>query len=308
VTFKAAIWEGVVDGPGLYLGTPEERYFADPCPDPSLNASVAKIAYEKCLSKAKAAHPRLRDPDYPEDADEDDATPSVPWYVDVGSAVHSLALRAGKPVVQVRAKNWRKGDEKELRAALRAERKIPLLTKHYDLAHRMAGRLQPVLINLLGQDFAAEAMACSQSEYGWWMRSLMDASSTDLRSIVDLKCTALDMSPRAAGRTMNRNGNTFQSSFYQRNLDQLDPGSMGRRRFTFAFIEFEYPHEIAMVHPDEALKTVGDGEVAAAMRLWDRAMRTGEWPGYPTESQPVSPENWKMRDFEDREMMESTEE
>lgn len=302
MSFHVARWEGVVTQPGLYLGTPEERYHADPCPDPSLSATVAKIGFEKCLSKARAAHPRLRLPDYPEDPPTEDKNP--PWYMDVGSAVHSVALRSGPQVVLVQANDWRTKDAQRIRTELRMERCIPLLPKHYDLAMRMATKLQPILFDQLGTNFAAEAMAVSQSEYGWWTRSLLDAASPDLRKIVDLKTTALDMSPRQAGRTVNRNGNQFQSSFYERNLDRLDPGGMGRRQFLFIFMEFSYPYEVAIVYPDEALKTVGDQQVDAAMRLWDHGMTTGEWPGYPKEPQPVKPENWTLRELEDHLMMD----
>jgi hypothetical protein len=301
VTFAVKQWEGVVDGPGLYLGVPEDIYHSDACPEPSLSASVAKIGLQKSMRKARAAHPRLREPDFPEDMDDDETERSPPWYIDVGSAVHSIALGAGQPVVQVRAPNWRKGDAKDMRKALRADRKIPLLTKHYDLAQRMATTLRPVLRDLLGNTWAAEAMACSKdSEYGFWVRSLMDGVSTDLRTIVDVKTTSLDMSPREAGRTVNKNGNTFQSSFYTRNLDNLDPGGMGRRAFCFVFCEVEYPHETAIVHPDEALKTMGDMQVSAACKLWDRALRSGEWPGYPREPQSIGPEGWAMREVESR--------
>ncbi len=301
MTFAVKQWEGVVDGPGLFLGVDEERYHGDPAPLPSLSASVAKIGLQKSMRKARAAHPRLREPDFPEDMDDDETERSPPWYVDVGSAVHSIALGAGQPVVQVRAPNWRKGDAKDMRKALRADRKIPLLTKHYDLAQRMATTLRPVLRDLLGNTWAAEAMACSKdSEYGFWVRSLMDGVSTDLRTIVDVKTTSLDMSPREAGRTVNSNDNCFQSAFYTRNLDNLDPGGMGRRRFQFLFIEVPYPHEIALVHCDEALSTIGDQEVSAACKLWDRALRTNEWPGYPRESQAIGPEGWAIRKLENR--------
>ena len=303
MSFHVARWEGLVTAPGIYLGTPEERYHDDPCPEPSLSATVAKIAFEKCLSKARAKHPRLRLPDYPEDEEEEDRNP--PWYVDVGSAVHSLALRSGQEVVHVAVKDWRSKDAQRIRAEYRNARCVPLKTKHYDVAQRMATRLQPFLFNLLGTDFAAEAMACSQhGDYGWWLRSLLDGASTDLRVLADVKTTSLDVSPRAAGRTVNRNGNQFQSSFYVKNLDQLDPAGMGRRKFHFVFQEVEYPHEISIVHPDPALMSLGDDQVEASMRLWDRAMKSGEFPGYPQASQSVGPENWAMRELQERLMMD----
>ncbi|HEY1491212.1 MAG TPA: hypothetical protein VGF35_01175 [Steroidobacteraceae bacterium] len=299
MTFLVAQWEGVVPEPGLFLGTPAERYHEDPCPEPSLSASVAKIALETCLNKARAAHPRLRLPDYPEEPMAEERTP--PWYMEVGSAVHSLALRSGQPVVCIQAMNWRKKDAQDLRDQYRNEGCIPLLTKHYDIAQRMALRLQPVLFNLMGVDFAAEAMACSQDrEFGWWTRSLLDGSAVDLRSVVELKTTQMSVAPRAVGRTINRNSNHFQSSFYLRNLDNLDPQGMGRRRYHWIHQEVEYPHEISVTHPDEALKSAGDDLVAMAMRRWNEAMTTGEFPGYPGQSMPVGPENWMLRDLEER--------
>ena len=296
-----ARWEGLVTQPGLYLGTPEQRYHDDPCPEPSLSATVAKIGLNKAMSKARAAHPRLRGLDYPEDlleAEEEEKV--IAWFMDVGSAVHSLSLGAGPLITEVKADNWRGKENGQLKKDIRAEGRIPLLTKHWNLAHRMAKRLRPALVNLMGENFPAEVMACAKSEHGWWIRSLFDGAAPDLRVICDVKATQLDVSPQEAQRTVNRNGNQFQSSFYNYNADRLDPKGMGRRKFVFAFQEMQYPHEIAMVYPDEALKTKGDMEVEAAMRLWDRAMKTGEWPGYPTEPIPVSPENWAIRKMEER--------
>lgn len=109
MTVYVAPWEGLVTQPGLYLSTPEERYHSDPCPEPSLSASVAKIALNKAMSKARAAHPRLRDDDYPADlvaAEEEEKV--ITWYMDVGSAVHTLSLRAGPLITEVRADNWKK--------------------------------------------------------------------------------------------------------------------------------------------------------------------------------------------------------
>jgi hypothetical protein len=303
MTFLVAKWEGVVPEPGLYLGTPEERYHADPCPDPSLSASVAKIAFDKAMSKAQAAHPRLRLPDYPEDDTEEERSPM--WYQEVGSAVHSLALRSGQDVECSPYRNWRSKDAQQLRAEARNERRILLVPKYYDMAHRMAAKLQPRLFDLMGEDFAAEAMACSKdSKYGYWVRSLFDGTSVDLRRIVELKTTAQDASPAAAQRTVNRNGNHFQSQFYLRNLDNLDPGGMGRRRYNWVFQEFEYPYEIAILHPDPALMSAGDTKVEAAMFLWDKALKSGQWPGYPKESLSVGPEPWMLRDLEERMMMD----
>jgi hypothetical protein len=304
MSFLVAKWEGVVPEPGLYLGTPEERYHDDPTPEPSLSASVAKIAFEKALSKAQAAHPRLRLPDYPEDeTGEEERSPM--WYQDVGSAVHSLSLRAGQQVECAPYQNWRSKDAQQYRAECRNARRITLIPRYYDMAMRMAAKLQPRLIDLMGSDFAAEAMAASRdTKYGYWVRSLLDGTSVDLRQIVELKTTAQDASPAAAGRTVNRNGNVFQSQFYLRNLDNLDPGGMGKRRFNWIFQEFSYPHEIAILHPDPALSSAGDTKVEAAMFLWSKALKSGQWPGYPKESQSVGPEPWMLRDLEERMMMD----
>jgi hypothetical protein len=303
MSFAVSRWVGVVPEPGLYLGTPEERYHLDPCPDPSLSSSVAKIAVQKALSKARAAHPRLRLPDYPEEENgDDDASPK--WYQEVGSAVHSMALRSGPEIECAPYQNWRTKDAQQYRAEQRAARRITLIPKHYDRACRMAAKLQPILFDLMGKDFAAEAMACSQDEeHGFWVRSLMDGTSVDLREIVEIKTTQMDANPRAAQRTVNRNGNQFQAAFYLRNLDNLDPTGLGKRRYNWLYQEFAYPYEVAILHPDPALLSAGDEEVAMAMRLWRHALETGEWPGYPRQSQSVGPENFMLRDLEERLLM-----
>jgi hypothetical protein len=301
--FLTEIWQGVVSGPGLYLGVPAARYHLDPCPEPSLSASVAKIAFNRSLKHAKAAHPRLRDPDFPEDDDTEER--SRPWYMEVGSACHTLVLGRGEEPVEIKVPNFRKKDAQEQRDLARAQGKIPLITKHYDIAHRMAAVARPVVENLLGAEFLAESMVCSE-EKGMWRRSLLDAASFDLRNICDLKTTSLEMSPQQAARTVNRANNAFQAAYYIRNADNIDPSGMGRRRFLFAYIETEYPYEMSVVYPDEALMTKADAEVNAACIIWDRAMRTGVWPGYSREPFPIAPENWMMRQFEDRMLMDDT--
>lgn len=303
MSFHAEVWDGLVKGPGLYLGIPAERYHADPTPEPSLSASVAKIAWEKSLRKAKEAHPRLRSPDYPEDPQETDVTP--PWYVEVGRAAHTLTLGAGAEPVWVSYSNWRTKDAREERDAIYKEGRIPLLKKHYDLAERMAKEARPFIKELFGAETITEAMICSQ-ENGFWRRSLIDVTSVDLRRLGDFKTTSRDMSPLQASRAVSLNGNEFQASFYTRNADALDPDGIGRREFYFVFQEVEYPHELSVVFCDEALKSQGDIEVENAIRLWDRAMKTGNFPGYDRKPYSVGPENWAIRRLEDRLAMDES--
>jgi hypothetical protein len=77
--------------PGIYRDFPTAHYFADPCPEPSLSQSVAKILVEQSPLHAFQAHPRLYVPTADEDADEKYDKARA-----IGNAAHALMLDRGK--------------------------------------------------------------------------------------------------------------------------------------------------------------------------------------------------------------------
>jgi hypothetical protein len=288
---RASIWEGGVDGPGLYLGVPAAIYHADPCPDPSLSSSIARVVINRSLAKAKAMHPRLAEP-LGED-DEEAETRQPTRAMDIGSAAHSLAFGFGSEVVPLPYANWRTKQAKADRQTVRDGGEIPLKVEDYKIAKAMADRARPVISDLLGGSLVAEAMVCWQ-ERGFWRRGLIDRMSADARVIIDLKTTGLVASPVEASRAVYASGHHFQEAFYRRGLDAIDPEGRGRRRFCFLYQEQEPPFELALVEIDEAGRSLGDEQIEAACNLWDRALATDHWPGYPFGPHIASPPPWML--------------
>lgn len=294
---KTSIWNGALDGPGLYLGVPMDDYRADPCPAPSLNASVARLVIGRSLAHAKAAHPRLAEAwcDDSDDSDDDDADEKrITTAMDVGSAAHALSFGVGSEIALIHAKNWKKKEDQLARKAAREAGEIPLLPKDYRRAKAMAEISRPIITALLGGSVVAEAMLVWQERGGLWRRGLIDRMSADARVVIDYKTTELDVSPAMAKARVFSAEHHFQEAFYRRGLDTLDPAGRGRRRFCFLYHEQKPPFTLCLVETDEAGRTWGEEQVEGACNLWDRALVTEEWPGYPLGPHIATPPSWLL--------------
>lgn len=297
---KATIWNGAVDGPGLYLGTPEDAYHADPCPAPSLSNSIAKVALSRSLEHAKAKHPRLSQPWDDEEEEK---------YVEaqmIGSAAHSLAFGIGKPVVEFHLKKWTKKQDQDDRKASIEAGEIPLRSKSFRIAHAMADRARPEIARLVDGSLVAEAMLVWQERGGLWRRGLIDRMRGDARVIVDYKTTARIAGPGEASAALYKSGFHMQEAFYKRGLDVLDPEGMGRRKFWFLYQEQEPPFAVCAIETDEAGRTWADEQVEAACNLWDRALVTDTWPGYPFGPHVATPKSYDLTSWADRAASDET--
>jgi hypothetical protein len=286
-------WTGAFQGEGVYIGTPMADYRADPCPTPSLNNSVARLVIGKSLAHAKAAHPRLAEA-WSDDEEDEAEEKRITRAMDIGSAAHRLAFGVGDDICIVHAENWRKKDAQEAAKVARVANEIPLLPKEYRRAKAMAAISGPIITDLLGGSVAAEVMIACQEDGKFWRRGLIDRCSADLRVIIDFKTTATDLTPASAKAHVYTAEHFFQEAFYRRILDRLDPAGMGRRRFCFLYQEQKPPFGCVLVEIDEAGRTCGEQDVDRACRLWDAALTTGEWPGFPLGPHIATPTSWVL--------------
>lgn len=295
---EAHIWDGTFRGPGLYLGTPVEVYRADPCPAPSLNASVAWTCLQECLAHGKAEHPRLTD----EEPDEDEEDAKAPTRaMDIGSAAHALAFGVGASIALIHAPNWKKKTDQEAKKAAYEAGEIPLLPKEYRRAKRMAAIAAPIIAKELDGSLVAEAMIVAQDEHGFWYRGLIDRMRADARVIIDYKTSGMCVAPEEAKRMVYSTKAYFQEGFYRRILDRLDPEGRGRRKFGFLYQGQKAPHSPCLVHTSEAGRTLADDQVSAAINLWKEALVTGEFPGYDVGPHVASPPDWMLKRWIERE-------
>lgn len=283
----------MITSPGIYT-LPPDVYHADPCPEPSLSGSIGIPLLNRSPRHAWWRHSRLN-PDY---------QPTHSERFDLGSVAHAMVLGAGAGIEVIDADNYTTKAAREARDAARAAGKIPVLAESYDTAKQMHAAACQFWIDAgLPSDGRAEQTMIWR-EGKAWCRGMVDNLSGDLRTVIDYKTTGVSGKPEDAERSLFDLNYHFKAAFYERGLNVLDPDNAGRRRFLFLFQEIEPPFECSLLAMSEGAMTIGRKQATYAIRLWQRCMETGDWPGYGSGAhQAVAPpwieQRWMAREMSD---------
>lgn len=284
--------------PGLYPDISNEDYHADPCPEPSLSSSLAKLIVSKTAAHARLAHPKLN-PDH---------EPVVSNQFDLGSVAHSMMLHDERDIVVLDYDAYRTNAAKAERDEARANDKIPILAAQYETACAMvrSGRAQ--------LDRHEEAWEAFRKGYGqpeqtviWrdgpenfpiWCRMRLDWKPNNGNVFWDYKTTGGAASPQDWARTMLNTGADVQSGFYRRGIaKQLgieDP------HFRFVVQETEPPYALAVHELDPFFNGVAFRKADAAITSWAWCLKTGHWPGYVGRVHYLECPTWEANKWEDR--------
>lgn len=277
--------EGRVTEPGFYRMS-AALYHADPCPEPSLSSSVAKLLVNASPAHAHAAHPRLGK------TDNDDEAPTGPK--EIGTVAHKLILGHGAEVVVIDADAYRSSAAKAQRAEAYAAGHAPILKHNMAKAERVADAITQRLAQIPecgGFDGApAEVVAIARDRSGAWFRIMMDRIEDHgtHATIWDVKTGETSAAPHGLGRRIEAMGMEVQAAFYVRVLETLLPHLSGRITFRWVFGENEPPHGVTVAQADDVALGIGGRKVALALDRWNKAMRTDRWPAYP--AQIITPE------------------
>lgn len=287
--------------PGFYFDMAAADYFADPCPEPSLTQSIAKVLIERSPAHARAQHPRLR-------ARVEDDAPPEPYSAAkaIGDAAHRLMIGRGKVLGVGHFDAWTTKEAKKYKADALAAGWTPILEKHFQRAETLveSARAQ---IDAAGWKAAFRLgdgeVVIAWQEDGLWFRSMIDWLS-DTRNVFDYKTTGLSVAPHAIPKLMVDAGWDVQAAFIERGLDVLDPDGRGKRIFRFIAQENEEPFALTPVELTEAVLTMGRKKVQFAVDRWRASMTSGEWPAYPSEiCRPAYPgyreAQWLNREVEE---------
>lgn len=286
--------------PGIFTDIDPAAYHADPCPEPSLTQSVAKVLLDHSPLHAWHAHPRLN-PDWRADDDT---------KFDVGNIAHKMLLGRGKQIVVLEDFNdWRTKEAKALREVAASEGKLAVLGKHAAKADRMvnAARAQLELRGLdglFGTDGDSEVVLAWR-ENNIWLRQMVDWLSDDRRIFADYKTTDMSAAPGALPRMMVNAGWPIQAAFGQRGLDVLHPDTIGRRKYLFVVQEADPPYALSVAAMSDDALLMGRKQVEFAATAWKTCVARNRWPGYPSEI--VTPEypGWHEQQWLDREIHEA---
>ena len=270
----------VIEIPGIY-DLPDETYFADPCPTPSMSAGNAKRLLQATPRHAADDHPRLRLDDLPDsDGDESDS-----GKFDVGSATHAIVTGKGGKIVEVAAKDWRSGPAQEARAAAHAAGNTPLLPKQVrkvllmaDLLDRQL-RADPEIGKNPFADRANNELAMFWRDGQTWFRAKPDAIDYGARIIWDLKTTDGLADPDAWTKTqISATGIDLRAAHYLHGAKRL----LGEGwRYVFVVVEARRPHAISVVELPSVVLEMGEDKRYRAATAWTRCLALGRWPGWP---------------------------
>lgn len=283
-----------IDKPGVYE-LPAERYHADPCVEPSLNATVGKVLVGQTPLHGRNVHPRLNPL-----AERFDSS-----ALDLGTVAHTLALGTGRDIVTIDADNYTTKDARAARDAARAEGKTPILARVLDEAHCIVSHLEPELKRhgLLDAWKAgvSERVFIWQDE-GIWCRCMVDrfAILGNELFIFDYK-TAGDIAPEVLQRQIENLGYDLGAAHYTRGGEVLFPDFIGRVRFILLFQEKTAPFSVLPVELDGEAEEIARRKHRAAVQLFKRGLETEYWPSYPSGVLRMGPAKWAASRWIERE-------
>lgn len=272
-----------------------DAYHADPCPEPSLSASIARILIDASPAHARAAHPKLN----PQAVNKEAAN------LDLGTIAHSFILEGDLSRVDIiDADDYRTTAAKDARDLSRSLGRQPVLAKNMPAVREMFTAITEQL-----DAHEADPPVFTEgrpeqtliwNEDGVWCRARLDWLRFDHGYIDDLKSTGKSADPIAVSRTIFNMGYDVQAAMYARGLRAITGKTA---TFRFVFVETEPPHGLSIVELSPAVMALADEKVSKAIRVWGECLRTDTWPGYTTRVATVELPAWAEARWYDREEM-----
>jgi hypothetical protein len=268
--------------PARILDVTEAEYFADPSATPSLSHSIAHILLSRSPYHAWAAHPKLGGYAPPAEASDTDEEPDEKAF-DEGKIIHSLMLGKGVEVEVCHFDDFRKKEAREQRDAARAAGRVPVIAAKYESmvksAEVLRDRCRAAGFPLIGESEVAIEWY-EQGEHGPIVcRCRIDQLFLDMGVILDIK-KIRNAHPRKAARTFVEYGYDLQECCYKRAVAALRPELRGRTDFVFLYMETLAPNLVVPARPDGAFREIGQLRWERALKLWERCLAMGDWPGY----------------------------
>lgn len=273
---------------------PSAAYHADPAPEPSLSATLAKLILTKSPLHAWHACRRLN-PNW---------EPLDKKTFDIGRAAHRAVLGRGDDYVaipeDILAVNGAAStkEAKAFIAACREDGRVPLKQSEVDQIHVM----QAVARERLAEHGVAldpersELTAIAEID-GIWCRAMFDNVPLDpTLPIYDFK-TCEDASPEACLRAIVNYGYDMQAEHYR----AVWKAATGEDRpFVFIFQEKPVPHEVTLIALSGSFRELAQGRATKARRMWGECLKANAWPGYPIGLHEVDPPAWLVeREFQE---------
>lgn len=288
----------MITKPGIYYDIDPTAYLEDPCPEPSLTQSIAKILIEQSPAHARLAHPRLAPP-----AEVDEVEKYVSARV-IGDAAHTAMIGRGKRLAVADFDSWRTKDAQAFRADAEAAGQLAILAKHAERAREMV-KAASFQLEAAGHRHAFR-LGSGEVVLAWqegcvWFRTMIDWL-VDTTRIYDFKTSGMSCAPHAVVDRPSLEGWDIQAAMHERGLDILDPDNAGRRKHFFVAQENEPPYALTVVEISEHDLHMGRRKLEAAASIWRRCVESGVWPLYPPQTITSRPRAWTETQWLEREV------
>lgn len=272
----------------------DDLYFADPCPNPSLSATMAKDLINATPLHAWTNSKRLN----PFHEDKNSAT------FDIGSAFHTMVLSRGAKIHVIEAKDWRTKDAKEQRDAAYAAGCTPVLVGQLESLEnmQMAAELQ-LAAHSCGNPFTGKDAEKTLIWYqgGVWNRIKVDQIDRENRVLYDLK-TCETAEPGAWLHTNMRMGIDIRVAHYLEGAEAVFGGDWCYR---IVPVEKKPPHGLSVIelHPDAI--AIGRKKTKRARDILSLCLKRDKWTGYAREIYRAEPKEFFANEWLEREWMEA---
>ena len=263
--------------PGVYEISHAD-YHADPCPSPSLSASIGKLMLERSPLYAWHRHPRLG-----MTADDKAALPrsrasSKVRQICLGQAAHAVILEGSWDGIDVvEADSFRSKVAREIRDVALGAGRTPILEAEAETVRQMKVALE-------GNSWLREFLQGARERTAiWkdgdaWVRIRPDIfNNNGPRFVADFKTTALAATGDGWGRRQIWE-NSMQVGLYRSVIGAL----FGPPYPPFKFVvqEVEPPYAAGLFEfPPEAYE-FADRIAARAAALWKQCIESDFWPSY----------------------------
>jgi hypothetical protein len=268
----------MISAPGVYPNISTNDYLKDPCTEPSLSQSIAKILLDRSPLHAWYAHPRLNTHFKPDNATK----------FDIGNVAHAMLIGRGREIVVLDYPDWRTKKAQEARAEANAAGKLAILASGAARAGRMVQAAHEQLelrgmANLFQEGEGSGEVCIAWQEKEVWLRQLIDWLTKDYRIVADYKTTDLSVAPSSLPSMMMNAGWPLQAAMAERGLDALHPESIARRQYLFVVQEAEPPHQLNVVQIGESVMHMARKRLQMAIDTWRICLNANRWPGYDLE-------------------------
>lgn len=279
--------------PGLYQMSAAD-YHRDPCPTPSLSASLAHILLADSPRHAWWNSPRLN-PAYERTQKKE---------FDLGNAGHAFLLEGRSGVVIIEMEDFKTKAAREARDAAYAAEKIPLIAERWADVQAMAESARAQLAEHEDPPIPLTNGTPEQTliwrEGDIWCRARLDWLHDDRRFVDDYKSTGGSANPDVWTRgPLFNNGFDVQAAMYLRGLKAVFGIDA---TFRFVVQETFKPFALSVIGLAPSALELAERKVKAAITAWKYCVETDRWPGYPTrccwaEAPPWEEMRWGEREI-----------